>query len=141
MTGVVSVYPGSACEKQPGRGAWATVLSCNGRKKELVGRAQVTTNNRMVLIAVIKGLNSLVGQRAVQVITNSQYVQKGGKEWISNWMQDGRLDNGGVENAELWKEIYRLSNIHFVEWIWQKSDADPHALLVCKLAKQALNKE
>jgi ribonuclease HI len=138
VSGLVHVYPGSACEKQPGRGAWATLLEFNGHQKEFSGKADVTTNNRMALIAVISGLRSLLRPSAVQVITNSQYLQKGATEWIKSWRQDGRLSNGGIENAELWQEIDRLSGVHFVDWVWEKSEADPVVGRVARMAKDKM---
>jgi ribonuclease HI len=138
VSGLVHVYPGSACEKQPGRGAWATLLEFKGHQKEFTGKADVTTNNRMALIAVIQGLRSLSRPSAVQVITNSQYLQKGATEWLKGWKRDGRLESGGVENSELWIEVERLSGVHFVDWIWEKSEVDPVVGRVAQLAKKTM---
>lgn len=138
MQDIIQVYPGSACQTQRGPGAWATLLSCGRHQKELFGNADVTTNNRMCLIAVIKGLRSLKAPSAVHVITYSQYVQKGASEWLKKWKADGRLSVGGVENVELWCEIDRLSHIHFIDWIWQSGNDNPTIHQVNAIARQSL---
>jgi len=64
-------------------------LRSAGREKEMFGGEAQTTNNRMELMAVIEGLQSLKERSSVRVYTDSQYVQKGISEWIHNWKRRG----------------------------------------------------
>ena len=55
----VYLYTDGACSGNPGPGGWGVVLVYKGVRKELSGGDPCTTNNRMVLTAVIKGLEAL----------------------------------------------------------------------------------
>ena len=55
----VQIFTDGACSGNPGPGGWGTILRYNGVEKELSGGEKVTTNNRMELTAVIKGLEAL----------------------------------------------------------------------------------
>ena len=135
MLGVVNVYAGSACENQPGKGGWATLLVFNGHKKEIFGSATFTTNNRMELVAVINCLKSLKTSCVVQVITNSQYVQKGGKDWLKQWKIEGRLESVDIENSDLWREIDNLCHVHIIHWVRESKSNDADVSRVCELAR------
>ena len=73
----VTIYTDGACSGNPGAGGWGTILSYNGREKELCGAEQQTTNNRMELTAVIEGLRALKEPCRVLIVTDSQYVVNG----------------------------------------------------------------
>jgi ribonuclease HI len=74
MSQKVLVYVDGSCLGNPGPGGWAAVLQYGEREKELVGGEDQTTNNRMELTAVIKGLQALKRRCQVVVVTDSQYV-------------------------------------------------------------------
>ena len=52
----VTLYTDGACSGNPGPGGWAAILMFGAHKKELSGGERETTNNRMELTAVIRGL-------------------------------------------------------------------------------------
>jgi ribonuclease HI len=87
--GVVEVYSDGACRGNPGPGGWGAILRFNGTEKELFGGEAATTNNKMELTAVIRALEALTRPSKVHVYTDSQYVQKGIKEWIHGWKRNG----------------------------------------------------
>ncbi len=90
------------------------------------GRDRYTTNNRMELIAVIKGLEVLKSPRVVHVVTDSRYVIDGMTSWIANWKAQGRMDKSGgkpVKNLELWQKLDELCQKHEVTWEWTKGHA------------------
>ena len=95
----VEIYTDGACKGNPGPGGWGALLRFKGKEKELFGGENGTTNNRMELLAVIRGLAALNRPCQVVVYTDSQYVQKGISEWIHGWKargwktaaKDGRL--------------------------------------------------
>ena len=55
----VTLYTDGACSGNPGPGGWGAILEYNGFEKELSGGEENTTNNRMELTAVIRGLQAL----------------------------------------------------------------------------------
>ena len=73
----VEIHADGACKGNPGPGGWGVLLLADGRERELCGGEAATTNNRMELTAVIRGLEALAPRSRVQVFTDSQYVQKG----------------------------------------------------------------
>jgi len=101
------------------------VLRMGQRVKELHGGEPATTNNRMELTAVIKGLGELTRPCKVQVSTDSQYVQKGISIWIADWKRRGwrTADKKPVKNVDLWQQLDALAAKHEVEWLWVKGHA------------------
>ena len=83
----ILLYTDGACSKNPGPGGWGFVLIHEQRKRKCSGFESDTTNNKMELMAVIKGLNCLTRAFEVVVYTDSQYVMKGFTDgWIKKWM-------------------------------------------------------
>lgn len=121
----VEVYSDGACLGNPGPGGWAALLRCDKRERELVGGEHDTTNNRMELMAVIAALEALREPCAVSVYTDSQYVQKGVREWVSAWKRRGWRTSGGalVKNRDLWERLLAASARHRVDWQWIKGHA------------------
>lgn len=95
-------------------------MSFGGHVKELHGGEAHTTNNRMELMAAIKGLESLKRSCKVDLYTDSQYVRKGITEWIHGWKRNGwkTASKQDVKNRDLWQRLDELMQIHQVEWHW-----------------------
>ena len=71
----IYLYTDGASSGNPGPGGWGVVLRCGEVRKELSGGFACTTNNRMELLAVIKGLEAIRWEGAqVQVFSDSTYV-------------------------------------------------------------------
>ena len=85
MTPRVVIHTDGACSGNPGPGGWGAVLHHGRNEKELWGGELATTNNRMELMAAIQALEALTKPCRVELHTDSQYVQKGIKEWIYGW--------------------------------------------------------
>jgi ribonuclease HI len=122
---VVEIFTDGACRGNPGPGGWGAILRFNGVEKELFGGEAATTNNRMELTAVIRALEALSKPSKVAVYTDSQYVQKGIKEWIHGWKRNGwkTSDKKDVKNKELWVELDELRKKHDIGWHWVKGHA------------------
>ncbi len=122
---VVEIFGDGACSGNPGPGGWGTVLRWDGHLKELSGFDPQTTNNRMELMAVISGLEALKRPCLVHLTTDSQYVQKGITEWISNWVKKGWKNSKREEvaNRDLWERLLHLSRQHQIEWRWVRGHA------------------
>jgi len=123
--GVIHIYSDGACRGNPGPGGWGALLRFKDQEKELWGGEAATTNNRMELTAVIRALEALKQPSKVCVYTDSQYVQKGIKEWIHGWKRNGwkTSDKKDVKNKELWVELDELRKKHDIEWHWVKGHA------------------
>ncbi len=112
----VEIYTDGACSGNPGPGGWGTILRWNGHEKELNGGERETTNNRMELMAVIKGLEALSRRCRVDLYTDSQYVQKGVTEWMAGWKRKGWPDR--IKNQDLWQQLDALIAKHDVKMHW-----------------------
>lgn len=125
VSGVVRIYTDGACKGNPGVGGWGVLLEFDGRHKELYGGERLTTNNRMELTAVIRGLQALKRHCKVELHTDSKYVQQGITEWIHSWKKRGwrTADKKPVKNDDLWKALDELAQKHDIEWLWVKGHA------------------
>ena len=121
----IIIYTDGACRGNPGPGGWGALLQAGPHEKALCGGEAHTTNNRMELTAVIRALQALKRPSAVQIHTDSQYVQKGISEWIHNWKRRGWLtaDKQPVKNVDLWKTLDELTSAHQIDWRWVKGHA------------------
>jgi ribonuclease HI len=98
------------------------LLRAGGTEKELWGGEQDTTNNRMELMAAIRGLQALTRRSKVMLTTDSQYVRKGITEWITGWKAKGwkTANRQPVKNRDLWEQLDALREQHDIEWHWVK---------------------
>ena len=116
----VEIYSDGACRGNPGPGGWGTLLRWNGKEKALYGGEPETTNNRMELMAAIRGLETLKQPCHVILTTDSQYLRKGITEWLPNWKQRGwkTANRKPVKNADLWQALDVAAQRHEVDWRW-----------------------
>ena len=125
MNTQVELFTDGACKGNPGRGGWGALLRYGDTEKELFGGEHDTTNNRMELMAVIKGLEALNRASSVTVTTDSKYVKNGITEWIHNWKRNGwkTAAKKPVKNEDLWRELDDMVAKHQVTWQWVKGHA------------------
>ena len=125
MTAQVVIYTDGACKGNPGPGGWGVLLQYNGHERELCGGEAYTTNNRMELTAVIRGLESLRRRCPVAVYTDSQYVKNGIQKWVQVWKNNGwrTAERKSVKNIDLWLQLDHLAGRHDVAWHWVKAHA------------------
>jgi ribonuclease HI len=118
--GVIEIYTDGACRGNPGPGGWAAVLGLGAHEKELSGAEALTTNNRMELTAVIRALEALKRPVRVRLYTDSEYVQRGIREWLPGWKERGwrTAARKPVKNQDLWQRLDALSAGHEIEWHW-----------------------
>lgn len=116
----VILFTDGACKGNPGRGGWGVLLQLGEVTRELCGGEVDTTNNRMELLAAIKGLQALPSGSLVELHTDSQYVQKGITEWIAGWKRRNWIRSGGgaVVNKDLWVQLDAEASKRQVTWKW-----------------------
>ncbi len=126
MNNKVYIYTDGACSGNPGPGGWGAILVSGAHEKELSGGEIDTTNNRMEITAVIKGLEALKRPCDVVLTTDSKYVvdaitQGWAKRWkANNWMRNKK---DKAQNPDLWETLLKLLEIHNVEFVWVKGHA------------------
>ena len=122
----VTIYTDGACSGNPGPGGWGVILMYKGKSKELSGAEEMTTNNRMELIAVISGLEALNEPCKVTLFTDSQYISNAiNLGWLETWQKKGWKRKGGeVKNLDLWVRLTDLMEKHKVTFEWVKGHAD-----------------
>ncbi len=118
----VEIFTDGACRGNPGPGGWGVLLRANGVEKKLFGGVKDTTNNRMELLAAIKGLEALKRPCQVTLSTDSKYVMMGITEWMANWKKNGWKTSAKkpVKNVDLWEKLSALIQSHEIKWQWVK---------------------
>ena len=124
----VELYTDGACSGNPGPGGWAFILRhpTSGQEKECSGGDKATTNNRMELEAVIRGLEALSRPTRVELFSDSQYVLNGLKEWMAGWKKRGWKTAGKqpVKNQDLWMRLDELIQQHTLSFHWVRGHND-----------------
>ena len=117
---LVEMFTDGACRGNPGPGGWAVLLRMGEKEREISGGEPLTTNNRMELLAAIRGLEALKRPCRVELHTDSIYVRDGITRWVHNWRQNGwrTSDKKPVQNAELWQELIDAAEPHLIAWRW-----------------------
>lgn len=118
----VEIFTDGACRGNPGPGGWGALLRYGDNERTLCGGEHETTNNRMELMAVIKGLGALQRPCEVRVTSDSTYVLKGIQEWMPNWKKKGwkTASKKPVKNVDLWQQLDQLVEMHRIDWQWVK---------------------
>lgn len=118
-------YTDGACSGNPGPGGWGVLMIARDggavvKEREMQGGEQLTTNNRMELMAAISALEALTKPVEITIVTDSAYVKNGVTEWIHGWKRNGwkTADRKPVKNAELWQELITIAAPHKIDWIW-----------------------
>ncbi|MEY2943419.1 MAG: hypothetical protein RLY97_1433 [Pseudomonadota bacterium] len=121
----VQIFTDGACKGNPGPGGWGVILRKGAHEKELSGAEAETTNNRMELTAVIRGLAALTQPCAVTLYTDSRYVIDGITKWIFGWQKNGWVNAAKkpVANDDLWRELLVVIRGHKIDWQWVKGHA------------------
>ena len=106
------IYTDGSCSGNPGPGGWGVVLLENQNRYDLSGGEAATTNNRMELTAVIRGLEATPEGSSSVINSDSQY--------IVNTMNLGWKRNA---NKDLWGALVSLVKSRDVKFIWVKGHA------------------
>lgn len=123
----VDIYTDGACSGNPGDGGFCAILIYNGHEKVVCGYEKDTTNNRMELLAVIRGLEALKEVCSVNLFSDSQYVVDAfNKGWVEGWKSNGWKTSAKkeVKNIDLWQRLIKLVSRHNVNFIKVKGHSD-----------------
>jgi ribonuclease HI len=131
MSGAAVIHLDESClgngregQNPGGGGGLIEARSANGRiqRRDFYISAPATTNNRMALAGAVAGLQLLArkGSRLkVLMVSDSQYLVRGMREWVPGWVSRGwKRKEGPIENLELWKALLASSGLHDVQWTW-----------------------
>lgn len=123
-------YTDGGCSGNPGPGGWGVILQAMDgetvvKERELSGGEDLTTNNRMELMAAIAALETLDKASDITVVTDSVYLRDGITGWIHGWKRNGwqTAAKKPVKNADLWQRLDGAAGRHRVRWEWVKGHA------------------
>ena len=112
---IINIYTDGACsgnQFDTNTGGWGAILEYNGYIKELYGGESNTTNNRMELTALIKGLSALTKKDFdIKVFSDSAYlIECLRKRWYEKWRVNGWMttEKKPVENKDLWERLLKF---------------------------------
>jgi ribonuclease HI len=121
----VEIWTDGGCKPNPGPGGWAAILRFRDTVRELSGRDDATTNNRMELTAAAAALEALRRPCRVVVHTDSEYVRNGITRWHAGWVRRNWRNAAGdpVANMDLWRRLLDAAAAHEVDWRWVRGHA------------------
>ena len=119
---MIEIFTDGASSGNPGPGGYGVILKAGQYYKELAEGFRKTTNNRMELLAVIKGLEALKKPgHVVTIYSDSKYVIDAvEKKWVFGWLKKGFA---GKKNSDLWMRFLQIYKLHQVKFIWVKGHA------------------
>jgi ribonuclease HI len=111
-----------------GAGGLIEVRTTGGiERRDFSLHAPDTTNNRMALcgaIAVLQLLSAKGRRLAVLLVSDSEYLVRGMREWVPAWIGRGWTRKGGaVENLELWQALVQSAARHDGQFTWVRGHA------------------
>lgn len=119
----VEMFTDGACSGNPGPGGWGTILRFGAHTLELSGGYRLTTNNRMEILAVIRGLERLKESCRVLVYSDSKYVVDAVNQgWVYGWKKKNWVKSNKEKalNPDLWQKLLDEMQRHEVEFHWVK---------------------
>jgi ribonuclease HI len=114
---MIEIFTDGASSGNPGPGGYGVILRSGKHYKELSEGFRKTTNNRMELMAVIKGLEAIKTlNQNVMIFSDSKYVIDSiEKRWVYGWVQKGFKDK---KNKDLWMRYLEVSKLHNIKFNW-----------------------
>ncbi len=128
----ILIFTDGSSRGNPGPGGWGAILivpeqneknyesgSMKYEVREIGGREEHTTNNRMELTAVIRSLSIIHNSKfVIQIFSDSKYVITGITKWVHSWIKNNWINSQKkpVENRDLWEELTALAKQFQIEW-------------------------
>ncbi len=119
---MISIYTDGSSRGNPGPGGFGVVMISGSHRKEISKGFKHTTNNRMELMSVIAGLESLKKEgEHITIYSDSKYVVDSvEKGWVFGW--EKKYFNG-KKNPDLWQRFLKVYRKHKVKFVWVKGHA------------------
>ncbi len=143
---MIEIYTDGACSGNPGPGGFSVILKSGIHYKEITEGYRLTTNNRMELMAVCRGLEAIKAlNQEVMVYSDSKYViDSVEKKWVFGWVKKGFA---GKKNKDLWMRFLAVYKNQHVKFTWVKGHnghvenerCDELAVLACKINPPAVD--
>jgi ribonuclease HI len=113
-----------------GAGGLVEIRTATGlKRRDFWVHAPDTTNNKMALAGAI-GILQLLGRKGAHlqllVISDSEYLVRGIRDWLPDWVRRGWKRKGGggeIENLDLWRALYQSLRLHDAQWSWVRGHA------------------
>ena len=136
------IYTDGACSGNPGPGGWgAVIFNQDNNQKNISGKENDTTNNRMELMAPIMSLKKIEPNSEITIYTDSTYVKNGITEWIKRWKKNEwkGANKKPIKNKDLWIKLDNLCKNKKIIWKWVKGHSNnKYNNLADELATQAI---
>ena len=126
----VDIFTDGAAKANPtGPGGYAAIVKIYKKDsaieyesiEEFAGGSPKTSNNKMELMGVITGLESLKEPSMIRLYSDSSYVINAfNKHWMYNWVRNGWKTRDGkpVKNQDLWERLLRAKEGHQLTFVW-----------------------
>lgn len=116
---MINIYTDGASSGNPGPGGFGVILHSGKHYKEISEGYRKTTNNRMELMAVITGLESIKNPgQVIMIYSDSKYIIDAvEKKWVFNWVRTNFKDK---KNKDLWLRFLEVYKKHKIQFTWVK---------------------
>ncbi|CAH9065035.1 Ribonuclease HI [Pseudoalteromonas sp. CIP111854] len=144
MQKTVEIYTDGSCLGNPGPGGYGVYMRYQSHEKTLSKGYQLTTNNRMEMLAAIIALEALNRACDIVLYTDSQYVKQGIESWLANWKKRNwkTASKAPVKNVDLWQRLDIACQRHTIQWKWVKGHSgNKYNELVDDLAREAASSD
>ena len=119
----IKIFTDGSSRGNPGKGGYGVVLLSGKYRKEISCGFNITTNNRMELLAVIVGLEAVKKENSIiTVYSDSKYVVDAiEKKWVFNWEKRGFKNK---KNPDLWIRFLKIYRKQKVSFVWVKGHSN-----------------
>ena len=119
----IKIFTDGSSRGNPGKGGYGVVLLSGKYRKEISCGFNITTNNRMELLAVIVGLEAVKKENSIiTVYSDSKYVVDAiEKKWVFNW-EKKKFKN--KKNPDLWIRFLKIYRKQKVSFVWVKGHSN-----------------
>lgn len=126
MNNKITIFTDGSSRGNPGRGGWGAIVVSGNEVRELGGKEDHTTNNRMELVGAIESLKNADSNLPITLYSDSQYVIKGMTEWIAGWQKKNWINSQKkpVMNRDLWEQLLEVSLNKKIDWKYVKGHAE-----------------
>jgi ribonuclease HI len=114
----IIIYTDGSSKGNPGPGGFGAIIFDGENVREIGGRENHTTNNRMEITAAIEALKNISENAEAEIHTDSEYLMKGITVWMKNWQKNNwRTKNKRpVLNKDLWEKLLAETEKRKIEW-------------------------